>query len=192
MKFLYVGATPEVEREAFEAVRDRLAGEFGVSVRELALPAIEFAFDAARRQYGSAGVLEMLMRICPEDALKLLAVTERDLFIPVLTFVYGHAQLGGRVAAISLARLRQEFYGLPPNREVFLERAHKEALHETGHTFGLVHCADRQCAMALATNIRQIDGKRAAFCAACAARLRVPLGPAPAVPRAPAGAPPKE
>lgn len=171
MRLLYVGATPEVERAAFQAVGDRLAAEFGLPVRELALPAIEFAFDAARRQYGSAGVLEMLMRICPGDAFKLLAVTERDLFIPVLTFVYGHAQLGGRVAAISLARLRQEFYGLPPNREVFLERAYKEALHETGHTFGLVHCPDRECAMALSTNIRQIDAKRAAFCAACTARL---------------------
>jgi archaemetzincin len=182
MRFLYVGATPEVEREAFEAVRDRMAAEFGLPARELALPSIGFAFDAARRQYGSAAVLEMLMRICPEDAVKLLAVTGHDLFIPVLTFVYGHAQLGGRVAAISLARLRQEFYGLPPNREVFLERALKEALHETGHTFGLVHCADRLCAMALSTNIGQIDRKRDAFCPACAARLaprRAPQGTLP-------------
>jgi len=171
MKFFYVGATPEVEREAFEAVRDRMAAEFGVPVRERPLPEVDFAFDPGRRQYGSGAVLEMLMQNCPQDALKLLAVTERDLFIPVLTFVYGHAQLGGRVAAVSLARLRQEFYGLPANRQVFVERALKEALHETGHTFGLVHCADRLCAMALSTNIAQIDRKRDAFCAACAARL---------------------
>jgi archaemetzincin len=101
-----------------------------------------------------------------------LAVTERDLFVPVLTFVFGQAQLGGRVAVISLARLRQEFYGLAINREVFAERAAKEALHETGHMFGLVHCADRACAMSLATNVRQIDTKQAAFCAPCTARLR--------------------
>jgi archaemetzincin len=75
------------------------------------------------------------------------------------------------VAAISLARLRQEFYGQPPNREILLQRALKEALHETGHMFGLVHCADRNCAMSLATNIRHIDAKRAEFCAGCAARL---------------------
>ncbi|HLK65531.1 MAG TPA: archaemetzincin [Bryobacteraceae bacterium] len=172
MKYLYVGATPEVDREALTAVRDRVAAEFGVTVREMALSEIGFAFDPARRQYGSTAVLEMLMRVCPADAVKFLAVTEHDLFIPVLTFVYGHAQLGGKAAVISLARLRQEFYGLPPNREVFLERAYKEALHEVGHTFGLVHCADRSCAMALGTNVRQIDGKQAAFCASCAAALR--------------------
>ena len=117
-------------------------------------------------------MLEMLLRRCPEDACKLLAVTEHDLFIPVLTFVFGQAQLGGRVGVVSFARLRQEFYGLAPNREVFLERAHKEALHETGHLFGLVHCAERTCAMSLATTVRQIDLKDDAFCAACAACAR--------------------
>jgi archaemetzincin len=172
MKYLYVGAMAEVDGEALAAVRERVAAEFGAPVRLVELPSADFAYDAGRGQHASIPVLEMLARRCPEDALKLVAVTERDLFIPVLTFVYGQAQLGGRVAVVSLARLRQEFYGLAPNREVFLERALKEALHETGHTFGLVHCADRGCAMALSTNVRQIDSKQAAFCAPCAARLR--------------------
>jgi len=80
--------------------------------------------------------------------------------------------LGGRVAVVSLARLRQEFYGLEPNRDVFLERTYKEVLHEAGHTFGLVHCTERGCAMSLATNVRQIDLKQAAFCGSCGALLR--------------------
>jgi archaemetzincin len=172
MKYLYVGATPEVERQAYDAVRHRVESEFGVAVREMELRAVDFAYDRERGQYGSIAVLEMLTRVCPPDAVKLLAVTERDLYIPVLTFVFGQAQLSGRVAVMSLARLRQEFYGLASNREVFLERASKEALHETGHTFGLVHCADRHCAMSLSTNVRQIDSKRCEFCAPCEARLR--------------------
>jgi archaemetzincin len=172
MKYLYVGAMATVDAAAEAAICERLEEEFAAPVRKMELPAADFAYDAARGQYGSITVMGALVERCPDDALKLLAITERDLFIPVLTFVYGHAQLGGRVAAISLARLRQEFYGLPPNQPVFLERALKEALHETGHTFGLVHCADRECAMSLATNIRQIDLKRAAFCASCTAHLR--------------------
>jgi archaemetzincin len=172
MRYLYVGATEDVDREAVAAVADRIGAEFGLPVRGLELGAVEFAFDPGRGQYGSIPVLEMLLRRCPEDALKLLAVTERDLFIPVLTFVFGQAQLGGRVGLVSLARLRQEFYGLAANRESFLERAYKEALHETGHLFGLVHCTERRCAMSLATTVRQIDLKDAAFCAPCAALLR--------------------
>lgn len=171
MKYVYVGATPEVDREALAAIRQGALTKFGAPVREWEIGGIEFAYDAQRNQYGSIPVLEMLARTAPPDALKVLAVTERDLFIPVLTFVFGQAQLGGRVAVVSLARLRQEFYGLPPDREVFLGRTLKEALHETGHMFGLVHCADRGCAMSLATNARQIDLKQAGFCEACASRL---------------------
>jgi archaemetzincin len=177
MKYFYVGATPEVDREALAAIAGRVGSEFGAPVRELELPGIDFAYDAARGQYGSIPVLEALVEMCPGDAFKLLAVTERDLFIPVLTFVFGHAQLGGRAGVVSLARLRQEFHGLEPNRELFLERALKEVLHESGHLFGLVHCPDGACAMSLATGVRQIDSKRAAFCARCAARMeRKPRG----------------
>jgi len=171
MKYLYVAAAPEVHPEDRRMVSERLAGEFGLPVREMEMPDVDFAYEPVRRQYNSMALLEMALHLIPEDAAKLLAVTDRDLFVPALTFLFGQAQLGGRVGVISLARLRQEFYGFAPNRELFAERAAKEALHETGHLFGLVHCSDRSCALALATNIRQIDMKQAAFCAPCRARL---------------------
>jgi archaemetzincin len=172
MKYLYVASAEEADRDAVAAVAARLEREFGVAVRGLEMGSVDFALDANRGQYGSIPVLEMILQRAPADALKVLGVTERDLFIPVLTFVFGQAQLGGRVGVVSFARLRQEFYGLAANREVFLERACKEALHETGHLFGLVHCAERKCAMSLATTVRQIDLKDDGFCGACAARLR--------------------
>jgi len=171
MRYYYVGATPEVDRELVNDIGAGAPVVAQLPVRLLDLPAIDFAYDPRRKQYSSTAFLEMLIRECPPDANKLLAVTERDLFIPVLTFVYGQAQLGGRVAAISMARLRQEFYGLPPDREVLLNRARKELLHESGHLFGLVHCIDRACAMSLSTGIRQVDEKKPFYCAACTARL---------------------
>ena len=173
MKRFYVASVADLEsrehRDALAAVRERLSSEFASPVAEADAPSIDFAYDASRRQYASIAVLEMLAHACPPDAWKLIAVTGRDLFLPVLTFVYGQAQLGGRIAVMSLARLEQEFYGLPAAPAVLHDRAAKEALHETGHLLGLVHCADRACAMTLSTNIRQIDFKRAAFCPACAA-----------------------
>jgi archaemetzincin len=176
MKYFYMAATAELEspadREALGAIGDAMGREFGLPMRTMTLAPIDFAYDARRGQWASVPVLESLLEHCPHDAARILAVTTRDLFIPVLTFVFGHAQLGGRAAVVSLARLRQEFYGLPPDREIFLERAVKEALHESGHTFGLVHCADRTCAMSLSTGVRQIDGKSASFCSPCAARAR--------------------
>ena len=171
MKYLYLAAPPDTDATACAAVRDRLERELRMPVKPTQIPNLEFAYDPQRRQYASFPVLELLVRLFPSDAVKLVAVTEHDLFVPVLTFVFGHAQLDGRAAVVSLARLRQEFYGLPANREVFLERAAKEVLHEAGHTFGLVHCADRSCAMSLSTNVRHIDLKQAAYCAPCGARL---------------------
>ncbi len=176
MNCLYMGVTPELisaaDREAFAGMGPHLSREFHVPVRPIDLSPIDFAFDPGRGQYASIRVLEMLLSRCPGDGGQLLAVTTRDLFIPVLTFVFGHAQLGGRVALVSLARLRQEFYGLPPDPEIFLTRAAKEAVHETGHLFGLVHCADRTCAMSLSTGVLQIDSKAAHLCHSCAARAR--------------------
>ncbi|HLK47829.1 MAG TPA: archaemetzincin family Zn-dependent metalloprotease [Bryobacteraceae bacterium] len=171
MKYLCVGTTPEADPEASAEVGRFLSAELDLPLRRMELPPVDFAFDSRRNQYGSIPVLEMASGLCPEDALKLIGLTERDLYIPVLTFVFGHAQLGGRVAVVSLARLRQGFYGLTADREIFLDRARKEALHETGHTFGLVHCVDRSCAMSLSTRVQHIDHKRAAYCPACLRRL---------------------
>ena len=173
MRYLYVGGFgADVDSQAFERIRQSLAAQFEWPVKRIELPPIESAYDPQRRQYRSISVLEMLAARVPADARRLVGVTERDLFVPVLTFVFGQAQLSGPVAVVSLARLRQEFYGLPENREVFLERVVKETLHETGHTFGLVHCADVSCAMSLATNVRHIDRKQDGFCPACEGLLR--------------------
>lgn len=129
------------------------------------------AFDEKRRQWSSTAFLEALLGRMPPGAARLLGVTERDLFVPVLSFVYGQAQLGGSVAVVSLARLRPEFHGLPPAPAALARRAATEAVHEVGHTFGLVHCLDRRCPMSLSIDLVDLDGKTATPCAACGALL---------------------
>ena len=94
-----------------------------------------------------------------------------DLAIPVLTFLFGQAQLDGPVALLSLCRLRQEFYGLPADEALLRERAAKETLHELGHTFGLTHCSDMRCSMSLSTDIALVDAKGGRYCPRCGAHL---------------------
>ncbi|HVX66035.1 MAG TPA: hypothetical protein VHA11_05520 [Bryobacteraceae bacterium] len=152
------------------ALEGALRRSLGVgTVRLAGLPEACYAFDPARGQYSSSLILNALAGSRPADAARLVGLTESDLFIPMLTFIYGQAQLGGAVALLSLARLRQQFYGMPPDPDLLIERVHKVALHELGHTFGLVHCHDQTCAMALATNIRQVDLKMARYCSDCGA-----------------------
>jgi archaemetzincin len=130
-----------------------------------------FAFDASRNQYASRAVLAALLRERADGAEKVLGVTGLDLFVPVLTFVFGEAQLGGRAAVVSSCRLANEFYGLPRDPETLQERLEKEAVHELGHTYGLVHCADGLCVMRSSTYVEELDLKDVGFCADCARRL---------------------
>jgi archaemetzincin len=94
-----------------------------------------------------------------------------DLYIPILTFVFGEAQVGGPCAVVSLHRLRQEFYGLPEDREILRYRLVKEAVHEIGHTLDLTHCDDYRCAMAPSHAVEWIDLKDSALCASCQSRV---------------------
>jgi archaemetzincin len=104
--------------------------------------------------------------------MRILAVTSVDLFIPVLTYVFGEAQLGGPAAVVSTNRLRSEKYGLPPDPETLISRLEKEAVHELGHTFGLFHCSEPACVMHASTYVEEIDPKEASFCATCLQALR--------------------
>jgi archaemetzincin len=125
------------------------------------------AYSAARQQYNSTEILAQLIRLNDNGPTKILGVTDVDLFIPILTFVFGEAQLGGQAALISVHRLHQRFYSLPDDEELFFERCEKEALHELGHAFGLVHCRRFECVMHFSNSIEQVDLKSETFCPAC-------------------------
>ena len=125
------------------------------------------SFEARRNQYSSTKILKEMLGNVPQDALKLLGVTDKDLCIPILTYVFGEAQVGGTAAVVSLARLRQEHYGLAPDRPLLLERLRKECLHELGHTFGLFHCPSRECVMYLSNTVVDVDTRGRDFCTGC-------------------------
>jgi len=126
------------------------------------------AFESMRQQYDATEILSGLLSLKNHDHEKVLGVADVDLFIPVLTFVFGQAQLRGPAALMSVRRLRQEFYGLPASEEMLFLRAEKEAIHELGHAFGLVHCRNFECVMHFSNSIEQVDLKSGGFCENCA------------------------
>jgi archaemetzincin len=131
------------------------------------------SYHQTRQQYHSTALLAKLLQLELKEETKILGVADVDLFIPILTFVYGEAQLANRAAVVSVHRLRQQFYGLPPDDGLFYERCEKEALHELGHTFGLVHCKQFDCLMHFSNSIEQIDLKSNAFCEVCTSQLQL-------------------
>jgi len=126
------------------------------------------AYDAKRHQYYSSTILAQIVSNPPADAFRMLGVTGVDIYIPVLTYLFGEAQFKGLGALISTYRLRSEFYEQPPDAQLFHERLLKEAVHELGHTYGLVHCNYPGCVMNSSTYIEDVDEKMVSFCRACA------------------------
>ena len=127
------------------------------------------AVDPRRQQHSAARILAWLSAGKPEHAGKVLGVTDVDLFVPVLTFVYGDAELGAAAAVVSTARL------LAPDSPAcgglaLRARLVKECVHELGHAFGLVHCTSSDCVMSRSVTLAQIDAKGNELCPDCRTR----------------------
>ncbi|MBZ5598654.1 MAG: archaemetzincin [Acidobacteriia bacterium] len=131
----------------------------------------EFAFHGERQQYHSSEILQRMQSFLAPNSWRVLGVAAVDLYIPILTFVFGEAQVGGPCAVVSLHRLRQEFYGLPEDQEILRYRLAKEAVHEIGHTLDLTHCDDYRCAMAPSHAVEWIDLKDSSLCASCQSQI---------------------
>jgi len=164
-----LGNTPDdVEERACSAVRSCFELNCEILCPE---PRPEFALDVSRDQYNSLEILDWLESRFPRPDQWILGITNVDLAIPVLTFVFGEARLKGRSAVISVFRLREEFHGRPADTMVLLSRVEKEAIHEVGHMLGLTHCLDRNCVMYPSNSLAQTDVKSAKLCPGCRSNL---------------------
>jgi len=155
---------------AFSAVRGFLQDRFDASLESLVLPVPERAFNPLRGQYHAGVIVQELLNKVREGEY-LIALVSGDLYVDGFNFVFGLADPSYRVAVVSDARLRQEFYGLPPDRELHLSRFKKEVLHELGHLLGLPHCPDARCVMHFSNTLEDTDRKEAEFCDSCRAKI---------------------
>jgi|SRR5579863_2328845 len=168
MRLLQLLPIGNVDSELLTELRHALSRAIGTPCR--ILPARldpEFAFHSERQQYHSSEILRHMQSFATDESCRVLGVAAVDLYIPILTYVFGEAQMGGPCAVLSTHRLRQEFYGLPGDPEVLLQRTIKEAIHEIGHTLNLTHCQEYSCAMASSHAVEWIDLKETTFCGNC-------------------------
>jgi archaemetzincin len=132
-------------------------------------------YHAERQQFHSSEILRHMQSfVCPQD-WRLLGITGVDLYIPILKYVFGEAQMGGPCAVVSSYRLTQEFYGLARDHALLSERLLKESVHELGHTLDLRHCQDYRCAMASAHAVEWIDIREKTLCDSCRLQVDVRL-----------------
>jgi len=168
LKFINICPIGILDWDIIEHIQGFIARRCGIDCRigdPVARP--EFAYVSSRDQFDSKAVLIHLLETQGCSALKILGITQVDLFVPILKYVYGLAQIEGRCSIISLYRLFPEYYDEPHDRDLFLSRIEKTALHEIGHTVGITHCRDRNCVMYSSVKIEDTDHKRPEFCQTC-------------------------
>ncbi len=158
-----------VDLSAITSLEEKLGSIFGAVEERPTTEVPANALVPERGQLEGAAVLQSLPAPEPEEGGAVLGVIDEDLFVADLNFIFGLAY--GNRAIISLARLRQDFYGLSPNPDLFRERVLKEAVHELGHVFGLPHCIDRSCVMCFSNSILDTDFKGWRYCERCREKL---------------------
>jgi archaemetzincin len=160
------------EESFLKNVAEAVKNEFlsSVNIKEGHLDLSEF-YDPIRRQYNGTKLLKEVETKFSSDSVKTLGLFSVDLFIPILTYIFGQAFLNGRSGIASLYRLSNERYGMSTNDKIIFERFIKEIIHELGHTFGLVHCHNPTCVMRSSTYVEDIDQKSGGICIKCRAEL---------------------
>lgn len=124
-------------------------------------------YDPMRRQYDGNLILKEIDSIDSSKFIKKVGLFRVDLFIPILTYIFGQATLNGNTGIASLYRLRNEQYGMKRDDILLLDRFRKVIIHELGHTFGLVHCHIPTCVMRSSTYVEDIDQKGHNLCSRC-------------------------
>jgi archaemetzincin len=163
-----------IDSDILKNIADALEKTFHCKVdlgKEIPIP--QDLYNNKRGQYHSTKILRRLRQIKTKDFHRVLGIMDADLYVPELNFVFGEADILAGVAVIALARLRQEFYGLNPDKGLFHIRAVKEAIHEIGHTYGLGHCPDPKCIMYFSNSLKDTDRKGPDFCNICKHELNI-------------------
>jgi archaemetzincin len=154
----------DILRNVAEAVKKEFL--LNVYIKEGHLDLSEF-YDPTRRQYNGIKLIHEVENSFSSDSLKTIGLFNVDLFIPILTFIFGQAFLNGKTGIASSYRLSNERYGIKTDVRMLVERFMKEVIHELGHTFGLIHCHVPTCVMRSSTYVEDIDQKSAHLCPNC-------------------------
>jgi archaemetzincin len=156
--------------EIMGELKDRVASIFHCPIEiEAGINDLSQAYNSERKQYLSSKLLGYLRK--PDRDERVVGIADVDLYVPVLNYVFGEADIASGTAIVSLYRLRQEYYGLAPDEALFLKRATKEIVHELGHTFGLGHCPNTKCVMHFSNSLADTDLKQVYFCNKCRPKI---------------------
>jgi archaemetzincin len=161
----------DIPKEVFDILTEELLYKFTALVdvyEQIGLP--KEHFNSVRHQFLSERVLEF---ISSNFKGRTLGILDEDLYTGDLNFIFGQAQMRGKVAIISVHRMKPTFYKNEADKNILMQRIVKEAVHEVGHMLGLEHCNNSGCVMNFSNTIIDVDRKTKDLCESCKNKLGV-------------------
>ncbi|RMF99914.1 MAG: hypothetical protein D6726_12180 [Nitrospirae bacterium] len=168
---IYLVPIGKIQWWILEDVKTTLEERFLFSVT--IVDSVPFPYEAVTREREQMDTRE-IFRILSDWSPKglVIGVIDFDIFTQGVNFLFGEADPVEGIAVVSMARLREEFYGSEPAQELMIERLKKEVVHEMGHLFSLRHCPHDRCVMHFSNTISTTDFKTDRFCPVCSKTLK--------------------
>lgn len=177
-RYLYlikIGTFDKVSNEIFFITKQYLQAYFWIDTKEIKSlnnSAIPIENQRANGQVDASYILDSLLYpLVPNDAHSIIAFTNLDLYPGNnWNYVFGLASYHKRVGVWSMARFIDSTCN-NLNFEKALVRTLHVASHETGHMFGLPHCAMYECNMNGSNSLGELDLQISNLCLPCLQKL---------------------
>ncbi|MFW9952697.1 MAG: archaemetzincin family Zn-dependent metalloprotease [Candidatus Thorarchaeota archaeon] len=175
----------ELDRSILRTLKKNLKWSlksFNLSIEILdnVIPLTKAEYNPLKKQFDANLIMQNLYNAYKkEGGFRTLGISNSDIYVNRYNFIFGSARNPDKiftpyspVALISVHRLREEFYGMKEDQALFELRVLKEALHELGHTLGLLHC-ENDCVMIFSNTVEDTDNKPPKFCTHCKTNLEL-------------------
>jgi predicted Zn-dependent protease len=176
----YIQPLGYIDDESLAYMKDFLAADSKMPVVVLDTMPIPKEAWGRPKQANADRILPHLIRDMRtrNDAFRMVAVTQDDLYSGNLNFVLGLSSFTDNVMVISLYMLRPRTEDLQyvdkiegNNLKLYHDRIRKILRHEIGHSFTLRHCINPFCDMAFANTVAQQDWQSEYYCPICQVKL---------------------
>jgi archaemetzincin len=174
-----IGKFDSLQTNMINFTRDYLEIFFGLRTVLLKPISDKIIPDTARRIGGADQeqllapyiMNEILKKNMPEDAICVMAITEKDLYPDFSwNFVFGLSSFRDRVGVTSVFRF-SDWQVTATEYQPFLERLTKVSSHEICHMFGMKHCTNAVCSMNGTNSLGETDTKPNRLCSECAVKI---------------------
>lgn len=174
---IYLVPAGDIDEKILQNIKEAIPASFPFTVKVEILPKYAIpqeAHDASRMQYDADKILlDFTDKNMVDTRIdRFLLITDVDLYVHKMNYVFGLSYPHKGAAIMSLVRLRNEYYGRPRDDKALMDRSAKEAVQELGHSWSVKHCPTKKCVMFYSNTLEDLDKTPPKFCVLCRTDLR--------------------